>query len=72
MECMDDGCRDAAGTLAQLPAIARIIQDETWLEGERRGSPVESRDPVVVENVCAIVLRLGQSLRENAAASQAR
>ena len=48
----------------QLPIIAKIVQDETWLEGERRRQPVSSHDPTVVENVCRVVLRVGRELRE--------
>ena len=48
----------------QLPVIQKIIADETWLEGERRGREVSSDDPVVRENVCAVVLGVGQQLRE--------
>jgi hypothetical protein len=47
----------------QLPLIARIIQDETWLEGERRGCPVSTDDPVVREKVCTVVLRIGADMR---------
>ena len=48
----------------QLPIIEKIIADETWLEGERRGQHVAPDDPVVRENVCQVVLRVGQQLRE--------
>ena len=48
----------------QLPVIRKIIQDETWLEGERRGCPVTPDDRVVREKVCEIVLRIGQQLRD--------
>jgi len=48
----------------ELPVIAQIIQDEIWLEGERRGGPVSSDDPVVCEKVCAVILRIGRELRE--------
>jgi hypothetical protein len=51
---------------SQLPMIERIIADETWLEGERRGCWVSSQDPVVRENVCRVILRVGQQLRERA------
>jgi hypothetical protein len=51
-------------TLRQLPLIAQIVRDETWLEGERRGCAVSPDDPVVRENVCAVVLRIGRELRE--------
>lgn len=49
----------------ELAVIHRIIADETWLEGERRGRPVASDDPVVRENVCQVILRIGQQLRES-------
>jgi len=49
----------------QLPVIHKIIADETWLEGERRGQPVSPNDPVVRENVCSVVLRIGQQLRDS-------
>jgi hypothetical protein len=49
----------------ELQVIQKIIQDETWLEGERRGCWVSPEDPVVRERVCAVVLRIGQSLRES-------
>jgi hypothetical protein len=48
----------------ELVAIRQIISDETWLEGERRGCPVSADDPVVRESVCAIILRIGQQLRD--------
>lgn len=49
--------------LRQLPYLARIIQDEVWLEGERRGCAVPPDDPVVRENVCGVVLRVGADWR---------
>lgn len=55
--------------LRQLPVIQKIIQDETWLEGERRGCHVRPDDRVVRERVCEIVLRIGQQIRESLAAS---
>ncbi len=48
----------------ELSVIHKIIEDETWLEGERRGSWVSVDDPVVRENVCQVVLRVGEQLRE--------
>jgi hypothetical protein len=48
----------------QLPHIRKIIDDETWLEGERRGCAVTQKDPVVLDRVCAVVLRVGQELRQ--------
>lgn len=47
----------------ELPVIQQIIADETWLEGERRGAWVAPEDPRVVENVCAVILRVGAELR---------
>lgn len=48
----------------QLPLIQRIIADEMWLESERRGCPVSRDDPVLRENICRVVLRVGASIRE--------
>lgn len=48
----------------ELPVIQKIIHDETWLEGERRGRYVSSDDPVVREKVCEVVLTIGAQLRE--------
>ena len=47
----------------ELPVIQKIIEDETWLEGERRGRFVAADDPVVQENVCVIILMIGGTLR---------
>lgn len=55
----------------ELPVIQKIIQDETWLEGERRGCHVHSDDHVVRERVCEIILRIGQQLRESLAGGAA-
>ena len=48
----------------QLPVIRQIIHDETWLEGERRGCYVSPKDRVVRENVCQVILRIGQKMRD--------
>lgn len=48
----------------QLPAIQKIINDEQWLESERRGFSVPKDDPVVRHKVCEVVLRVGQELRD--------
>ena len=48
----------------QLPVIQKIIQDETWLEAERRGCAVRSDDRIVRDKVCEVILRIGQQLRE--------
>jgi hypothetical protein len=47
----------------QLPLVAQIIRDETWLEAERRGHTVPADDPVVRANVCAVILRTGAEMR---------
>jgi hypothetical protein len=47
----------------ELQVIRKIIADETWLEGERRGCYVAPDDPVVRENVCRVILRIGAELR---------
>ena len=48
----------------ELPVIQKVIEDETWFEGERRGCYVAPEDPVVRENVCLVVLRIGREMRE--------
>ena len=48
----------------QLTIIHKIIEDETWLEGERRGCWVSVDDPAVRENICQVVLRIGREMRE--------
>lgn len=53
----------------ELPVIQKIIDDETWLEGERRRCAVSPEDPVVRENVCLVLLRIGQQLRESLASA---
>jgi hypothetical protein len=57
--------------------IQKIVADETWLEGERRGRFVDSTDPIVRHNVCSVVLQIGAEMRakamsELAADNQAR
>ncbi len=49
----------------ELQAIEQIVRDETWLEGERRRNFVSPDDPVVRENVCRVILRIGAQLRES-------
>lgn len=54
----------------QLPVIKKIIDDETWLEGERRGCYVPPTDPVVRERVCEVILRIGAQLRASLSSAQ--
>jgi hypothetical protein len=49
----------------EIPVIRQIIHDETWLEGERRRCPVPANDTVVKENVCRVILGIGQQLRDS-------
>lgn len=53
----------------ELQIIHQIIDDEIWLEGERRGCRVSADDPVVSENVYRVIMRIGaqlQALRQDA------
>ena len=49
-----------------MPLIAKIIADETWLEGERRGQAVDASDRAVRQNVCEVVLWMGAEMRAQA------
>ncbi|MBW8780747.1 MAG: hypothetical protein JF599_02500 [Verrucomicrobia bacterium] len=55
----------------ELPVIQKIIDDEKWLEGERRGCAIGDHDPVVTERVCSVILRIGRQLRETLHTAQA-
>jgi hypothetical protein len=57
--------------LNEIPFIRKIIRDETWYEGERRGCWVSSDDPVVKENVCRVICRVGEELRRTLTAQLA-
>ena len=49
---------------AELPEIERIVRDECWLEGERRGCPVDRHDPAIQTRVADIILTsAGEQLR---------
>jgi len=47
----------------QVAWVERILADEAWLEGERRGCAVGRHDPVVRARACEIVLRLAAQVR---------
>ncbi len=47
----------------EKPLIKKIIQDETWLCGERRGKPVDPSDKEVQEKVCQIIIEKSPDLR---------
>jgi hypothetical protein len=42
--------------LEEVSSVAKIVRDECWLEGERRGVSVDPRDAVVQERVADIIL----------------
>lgn len=49
----------------EMPFIEKVICDEVWLEGERRGCAVNSNDPVVQIKVAEIILNeVGEMLRK--------
>ena len=50
----------------EAPWIQEIIQKETSLCSERRGEPVDSRDPEVQLKVCQIIMEIGADLRKRA------
>ena len=53
---------------AEIHYIAQIFRDECWLEGERRGTAVDPRDPVIQRRVADIILAgVGAKLRQLAA-----
>lgn len=50
----------------ELADVREIVQDECWLEGERRGGPVDPSDVAVQIRVADILLSgVGQQLRDN-------
>ena len=49
----------------EIPDVRAIVQNECWLEGERRGCPVDSRDQVIQQRVADIILSgTGEFLRK--------
>ncbi len=49
----------------EIEAIHKMIENETWLEGERRHCPVQDRDPIVQGRVADILLSgVGAELRK--------
>ena len=50
-----------------LSAMVReLIDQEVWRESVKRGARVDSRDPVVLDRVCGMILEQGQRMREAA------
>jgi hypothetical protein len=51
---------------AEILPVRQILQDECWLEGERRGTQVDPGDEVVQNRVAEIILSgMGERLRHN-------
>lgn len=50
----------------ELPWVRKILDDEVWLEGERRHQAVSVEDPAVVNRVCDILLAQGARMRADA------
>ncbi|MEA3211902.1 MAG: hypothetical protein QOE70_4959 [Chthoniobacter sp.] len=49
---------------AELPDVEKIVQNERWLEAERRGVPLEAHDDALSERVADIILGgVGAELR---------
>jgi hypothetical protein len=49
---------------AEIPHVQQIVQDECWLEGERRGMAVDPCEEVIQERVAEIILSgIGEQLR---------
>ena len=50
-----------------LSAMVReLVHREVWRESVKRGARVDTRDPVVLDRVCALILERGQQMREAA------
>jgi len=41
---------------SEIPDVKSIVETECWLEGERRGAPVDARDQTIRERVAQIIL----------------
>jgi hypothetical protein len=51
---------------AEIPQVDKIVQDECWLEGERRGTRVDPQDEVVQNRVAGIILSgMGERIRRS-------
>jgi len=55
---------------AEIPEVAAITRDECWLEGERRGHPVDPADVRVQQRVAELILNgVGLQLRNHCVSS---
>jgi len=41
---------------SEIPDVKNIVDNECWLEGERRGEPVDAHDKTIRERVAQIIL----------------
>jgi hypothetical protein len=56
---------------SELPDVKAIVQNECWLEGERRGVPVDAHDPEIQSRVADIILAgAGEALRRKNESSE--
>ena len=56
---------------SEIPDVKSIVDNECWLEGERRGKPVDVHDAAVQERVADVILRgAGAYLRQKHATQQ--
>lgn len=51
---------------AEIPIIQKILRDEAWYEGERRGCYVPLDDSVVLKRVCQIIQKCDTKIRQQA------
>jgi len=55
---------------SEIPDVKSIVDNECWLEGERRGQPVDPADETVRERVADIILSgVGAYLRQKLGAN---
>lgn len=49
----------------EIAEVRKIVETECWLEGERRGTPVDPSDEIVQKRVADIILSgVGNELRQ--------
>jgi hypothetical protein len=49
----------------EIPDVKNIVDNECWLEGERRGEPVDAHDAAIQTRVAQIILGgAGEFLRK--------
>src|SRR5260221_8147974 len=53
LKAMDD---EAEIIRSEIPDVWHIVEEECWLEGERRGHPLPRPDPVIRKRVAELIL----------------